>query len=100
MDRIKTYEEFWPYYLNEHSQKGTRVLHYIGTSIAFICLIALLFTFDIRWFWAALFIGYLFAWVGHFFIEKNRPATFKYPLWSFYSDWRMWFIALTGLFKA
>ena len=99
MDKIKTYKEFWPYYLNEHSKKGTRVLHYIGTSLAVFCLIMLFSTLEWKWLGMGLFVGYLFAWIGHFFIEKNRPATFKYPLWSFISDWRMWYEALVGLFK-
>jgi hypothetical protein len=97
-ERFKTYEEFWPYYMKEHSKKGTRILHYIGTTIGFCCLLALFVTFQIKWLGIALFVGYLFAWLGHFLIEKNRPATFKYPFWSFISDWRMWYMALTSLF--
>lgn len=99
MERIKTYEEFWPYYLNEHSKKGTRVLHYIGTTLAVICLIMLAVTWEWKWLGFGLVVGYMFAWIGHFFVEKNRPATFKYPLWSFISDWRMWYQALVSIFK-
>src|SRR3954470_14996744 len=98
-ERFKTYKEFWPYYLNEHSKKGTRILHYIGTTLGVICLLMIPVTGSFKWLGAGLVCGYLFAWVGHFFIEKNRPATFKYPLWSFISDWRMWYEALAGLFK-
>jgi len=99
MDRIKTYKEFYGYYLNEHSKKGTRILHYIGTTLAAICLVMLVVTMEWKWLGFGLVVGYLFAWIGHFFVEKNRPATFKYPLWSFISDWRMWYEALVSVFK-
>lgn len=99
MERIKTYKEFWPFYLKEHSKKETRIMHYIGSTIGFGCLIMLALTLEIKWLFFGLLSGYAFAWVSHFFIEKNRPATFKYPLWSFISDWRMWGEAILSLFK-
>jgi len=93
---MQTFAEFWPYYLREHSRLTTRRLHFAGTSIsiaAALCALALrspglgLF---------ALLQGYAWAWVGHFFVEHNRPATFKYPLWSFVSDFKMLACAALG----
>ena len=75
--RYNSFNEFWPYYLAEHSKPGTRLLHLMGTSIALIP-------------------GYGAAWIGHFFIEKNKPATFQYPLWSFMGDYKMIWLMLTG----
>ena len=99
MEKIKTYEEFWPFYLREHSKKGTRIMHYIGTTIGFGCLVMLVLTWELKWLGYGLVSGYAFAWLSHMLIEKNRPATFKYPLWSFVSDWRMWFEAILSVFK-
>lgn len=99
MDKIKTYKEFWPFYLSQHSNKNNRALHYVGTTIGLICLILLFTTGEIKWLPIGLVAGYFFAWIGHFIIEKNRPATFQYPLWSFISDWRMWYEAIVSVFK-
>lgn len=92
----KTLREFWPFYLHEHSFGLNRILHFIGSTLGLVILAIAIGT---RKYWLilpALVCGYAFAWVGHFFIEKNRPATFKYPLKSFISDWRMWYYILTG----
>lgn len=98
-DRITSYQEFWQYYLREHSRPVCRALHYIGSSLGIAFLIALIAT----GFWwlllAGMVSGYGFAWIGHFFFEGNRPATFRYPLWSFISDWKMYGLALTGRLK-
>jgi hypothetical protein len=71
-----------------------RWLHFVGTSIAVVFVVAAIVAADPVYLLAALFSGYGFAWFGHYFIEKNRPATFKYPVWSFVSDWRMWLLML------
>jgi hypothetical protein len=98
--RISTFAEFWPYYVREHSHPGTRVLHFIGTTAALACFIGAFLT--ARWglILLGLVVGYAFAWTGHFFIEHNKPATFKYPVWSFAADWRMWSLMLRGRMAA
>ncbi|MHA1538476.1 MAG: Mpo1-like protein [Alphaproteobacteria bacterium] len=86
---IERYADFWPYYLGEHRKPLTRALHYFGTGLGIGWLIAAIAT-QIWWLIALAFVsGYLFAWIGHFFVEKNRPATFTYPLWSLVSDFRL-----------
>ncbi len=94
--RIRTYPDFWPYYLNEHTKPATRALHYIGSTVALAAILALVVTGNPRFVLLALVGGYSFAWIGHFFIEKNRPATFTYPLWSLVSDFRMAWTWLAG----
>ena len=96
MERSATYREFWPYYLREHAKRGTRALHLIGTGLAIALLAASAATGDWRWLLGAVVAGYGFAWIGHFAIEKNRPATFTHPLWSLASDFRMFFLFIAG----
>jgi hypothetical protein len=89
-ERIQTYEQFWPYYLREHSKPSTRALHYVGSTLAVGCLGVGVATLNPLMVPAAAVCGYGFAWLGHFVCEKNRPATFTYPTWSLYSDFRMY----------
>ena len=95
-ERIATYAGFWPHYLREHARPLTRAVHYVGTGVA-IALVALAIVLGDWWpLPAASVCGYAFAWAGHAFIERNRPGTFTHPVWSLYSDFRMFFLALTG----
>jgi hypothetical protein len=91
-----SFREFYPYYLSEHSNRTCRRLHFVGTCIVVGFLAATLVTLNPWWMLAALLSGYGFAWVGHFFFEKNRPATFKHPFYSFAGDWVMFKDMLTG----
>lgn len=95
-DRLKSFEEFWPFYAREHSHPMNRTLHFIGSTFGLVCLMVLLATGVLWFFPLGLVLGYGFAWVGHFFIERNKPASFKYPFWSFRADWKMWALILTG----
>jgi hypothetical protein len=100
MDRIKNFDEFWPYYVREHSTAGCRLLHFIGSTLGVICLISTLITGNLWFIALGLMFGYGFAWSGHFFVEHNKPATFQYPFWSFLADWKMWRIMLLGGMRA
>jgi hypothetical protein len=88
--RIASFQEFWPYYVAQHSHPVNRALHFLGTSLAVAALTAAPTLGSSLWVLAAPVAGYGCAWVGHFFFEKNRPATFTYPLWSLRGDLRMY----------
>lgn len=91
-----TYDDFFVFYVQQHSEPGTRWLHAVGTSLGLIILIGA-FALGRPWFALLGFpVAYAFAWMSHFVIEKNQPATFGYPLWSFISDFRMFGLMLTG----
>ena len=95
-DRYKSFSEFWPFYVNEHSKAGTRLLHLIGTTSG-VAVMVYFIAFG-RWylFPIGLIPGYACAWLGHFVIEKNKPATFQYPLWSFLADYKMIAMMISG----
>lgn len=93
---ITSFADFWPYYLREHAKPATRALHYVGTSIVIGIWVYALATGHWWLLLATPIAGYFFAWVAHFGIEKNRPATFTYPLWSLAADFKMWWLWLTG----
>jgi len=86
---IRCYAEFWPYYLREHAKPATRALHIAGTGLAALFLLTAVAASDARLLLVAILAGYGPAWIAHFFLEKNRPATFRYPVWSLVSDIRM-----------
>lgn len=93
---FKNYEEFWPFYLSQHRKRATRVWHFIGTSFVFIFLVIALVTWNAWWILAAPIVAYSFAWISHFFIEGNKPATFGHPFWSLRADFRMYRLMLFG----
>ena len=94
--RFASFHDFYPYYLREHRSRASRRLHVIGTALAIVLLIVALVTRTWHLLWGVPFAGYLFAWVGHFFFEKNRPATFHYPIYSLRGDFTMLRDVLTG----
>ncbi len=94
--RFANFREFYPFYLGEHRRRATRRLHFIGVCLAVLTLIGVVATQ--RW-WGLILIpmtGYGFAWIGHFFFERNYPATFKYPCYSLMGDWVMFRDILMG----
>ncbi|PCH69444.1 MAG: hypothetical protein COC01_01460 [Bacteroidetes bacterium] len=91
----KTMKEFYPYYLEEHRKRGTRITHFVGTTLFFVFLV-LAFVKTAWFFIPTVMVPYAFAWVGHFFIEKNKPATFQYPLFSLASDFKLYFHIIAG----
>jgi hypothetical protein len=96
MSRYSSFSEFYPFYLGEHSQPVTRRLHFLGSSLGLVCLLLLVLSGNLWWLGAAAVSGYAFAWAAHFAVEKNRPATFRQPLYSFMGDWKMFWQMLTG----
>jgi hypothetical protein len=94
--KYKTFREFYPYYLSEHANSTCRKLHFIGSTLVLAALVTAIITGNAWWFAAMPLAGYGFAWAGHFFFEKNRPATFTYPFYSLLGDWVMFFQLLAG----
>lgn len=95
-ERIKTFKEFYRFYLTEHRKTGTRVLHFIGTLMVFLVIGYVISSGKERFLWYVPIFGYGFAWLSHALIEKNKPATFRYPVWSLISDFKLFFELLTG----
>jgi hypothetical protein len=104
MEDIKTsgfesLKEFYPYYLTEHQNSTSKLLHFIGTGLFLSILIYAIYTNQFQLLWITPLVGYGFAWVGHFFFEKNKPATFKHPFYSLASDFIMFFDIIRGKVK-
>ena len=94
--QFHSFAEFYPYYLDEHRDRNCRRLHFVGSLLVLMVLAGVLMTGAWLWLLAVPVIGYGFAWLGHFLFEKNRPATFKYPLYSLMGDWVMFRDILIG----
>ena len=96
-ERFQSFQEFYPFYLSEHQNKTSRTLHFIGTFLVFLLLGFFIVEQKEARFWIALpLVGYGFARLGHACVEKNEPATFKYPLWSLRGDFKLFFEILFG----
>ena len=92
----RSFREFYPFYLSEHRDRTCRRLHVVGSALVLTCLALALLTLNPWWLLGAVLAGYGFAWVGHFFFEHNRPATFAHPIYSLIGDWAMFRDVLTG----
>ncbi|WP_163938364.1 DUF962 domain-containing protein [Paraferrimonas sp. SM1919] len=99
MEEFKSFKEFYPFYLSQHQDCYCRALHFIGSLLVIAVLLVAFITLNAYWLIAAPVVGYGFAWVGHFYFEKNKPATFKYPWYSFLGDWVMFKDILLGRLK-
>jgi len=99
MSAFARFRDFYPYYLNEHRDRRCRLMHFIGSSLVLLIVIFALGTGRLVWLWLAPVAGYGFAWIGHFVFEKNRPATFRHPLYSLMGDWVMYWEVLCGKVK-
>lgn len=95
-ERYPNFRTFFPFYLKEHSNPLNRRMHFAGTTLVIALTMTAVVKGQPSLLWALPVAGYGFAWVGHFIIEKNRPATFKYPLWSLMGDFRMYGLMLQG----
>ena len=87
--KFTSFKDFYPYYLSEHKLRINKILHAIGSLTGLIFLMYILYVGEYKLIPVSFIFGYTFAWIGHFFFEKNKPATFKYPLYSFLGDWVM-----------
>jgi hypothetical protein len=99
-NHFNSFTEFWPHYVAEHRQKGTRILHAAGTTAGMALALVLITRGKWRLLPLAFIPGYGAAWLAHFFIEKNRPATFDHPLWSLMGDYKMISMMATGTMDA
>ena len=90
MTEFARFRDFYPYYLSEHRNPACRRLHFAGSTLVLLVIVVAIATGDARWLWLAPLAGYGFAWIGHFAFEKNRPATFRHPLYSLAGDWVMY----------
>ena len=95
-EKIKTFEEFYPFYLAEHSKMGTRIFHFIGTLTILFTLFYVIKTDKERFLWYIPIFGYGFAWLSHAIFENKIPKTYQYPIWSIGADFKMFYELLTG----
>lgn len=100
MREYSSFKAFWPFYLREHAKPMTRIWHYVGSSLAIAVLLWALVSQNWLLLLAVPLAGYFFAWVSHAFVERNKPATFTYPLWSLIADYRMYGLFLVGKLDA
>ena len=96
---FSSFSEFYPFYLEEHADPTCKLLHFIGTWLVVLVAVFAFILNEPKWLWLMPLLGYGFAWVGHFFFERNRPATFKHPLYSLLGDFVMWKDIMTGKVK-
>ena len=94
-----SFHEFYPYYIQEHANKYTKLVHFIGSSLFLFFIITLLISHEMKHLLFAFLSAYGLAWIGHFFVEKNKPATFEYPIYSFMGDCAMYFDIIKGKYK-
>lgn len=97
--RYTSFKEFYPFYLSQHADTTCRRLHVLGSLVVLFIVGFAISTADMIWLLAVPVAGYSFAWVGHFVFEKNKPATFTYPIYSLMGDWVMFFQVMTGKIK-
>jgi len=95
----RSFGAFYPFYLSQHIDRSCRRLHFLGTTLGLAGVIAAAATVNLWWLATGIVAGYALSWAGHFFFEKNKPATFTYPVYSFIGDWAMWRDMLTGRVK-
>ncbi|MBN8895393.1 MAG: DUF962 domain-containing protein [Rhodanobacter sp.] len=96
MSTFRSFAEFYPFYLGEHANRSCRRMHFIGSTLVLAVLVLAVASGQWRWLWLVPVAGYGFAWLGHYAFEKNRPATFKHPLYSLAGDWVMYAQMLRG----
>lgn len=88
-ESFASFNEFFPFYLSQHKSRINKKIHFVGTTLALLCFVIFFLTFNFNYFLLAFVLGYGCAWSGHFFFEKNKPATFKFPIYSFIGDFVM-----------
>ena len=94
-----SFREFYPFYLSQHVDAACRRLHVVGSTLVLVVLVAACATRHWLWLLVVPLVGYGFAWIGHFFFEHNRPATFTHPFYSLMGDWVMWWQVVSGKLK-
>ncbi len=96
MRQFTSFREFYPFYLSEHADRRSRRMHFAGTTLILVLIAVAFVAGNGNWLWLIPVVGYGFAWIGHFVFEKNRPATFEYPIYSLMGDWAMYWDILRG----